>query len=305
MRKLTLFISAILITAGFSNCNQSSDKSDKPTTDSTKAVKPVADKIVADGSCDGVVNLQVTQEEAERMTKEYNDKYILSSAATRRLSKDVWVDAGIFTAIDDLLQKSGKFDGVRFVNSSESGAAMTTVTMVPTVTRDPHIDGLSDHVNSWAKILTAPGHDPVFPGINRDSAATKLMEDRFEGLYTGNFHDNLCLSKTVWMGTCVIHALRQLIEAPNSQVDGVRVLFGAYPEENKKGAPGQIAANQSTIILVPTIPATDVAKFPDGHASDWTLIPERVEFTNMPKGGYNHGELCPNSCGIDGSKKHK
>ena len=101
-------------------------------------------------------------------------------------------------------------------------------------------------------------------------------------------------------------AIIRLYSTSKTPLDGVSVLSAAY-FQGAPGipAPGQFDVNQSTIVLVPTFACqTSIGLI---HKPAWeineALYHQFVEpnmkekMVPVKKLAYNHGELCPNSCG--------
>jgi hypothetical protein len=93
------------------------------------------------------------------------------------------------------------------------------------------------------------------------------------------------LSKAVWISKCAIEGLNTILQSTGN-LDGVRVYFASYKDSVARG---QRYDNQATIILVPTENAGM-----NRHTDNWKIIPDNF----ILRGGYNHGELCPDSCNV-------
>jgi hypothetical protein len=101
------------------------------------------------------------------------------------------------------------------------------------------------------------------------------------------------LSISVWISKCVFKELSNLIRANSTSLDGIRVHLAAYDKLDRRSRGGQIYANQSTIIIVPTM--RDAR---GGHRDNWEILKTTAFYQKYIgfDGGFNHGELCPDVC---------
>ena len=114
-----------------------------------------------------------------------------------------------------------------------------------------------------------------------------------------NMNDSL--SKSVWMSREALMLLFSQIITDN-KIDGLRFYLGAYETKSSiNPAPGQYYNNQVSVIIVPTTYGTSFPHHKSNHKDDWNffhsfLLEQFKKETIKMGGGFNHGELCPDSC---------
>lgn len=82
------------------------------------------------------------------------------------------------------------------------------------------------------------------------------------------------LLDSVWIDSCIIVSLANFLDT-SAKHDGVRIYNGAYEKLDATAHPGQKYPNESTVILVPTIPRIKPAPKQSSHQDDYTKF-------NMP-----------------------
>jgi hypothetical protein len=296
MKKTMMVTIIALASGGFYGCNGGEDKkAEEPKTETTA---PSSSKKLVNLSkdCSGIGNLAIEEEEAKKLIAHFEATYIKKGTAQelKFLTGSEWIDANVILSIAYFLEKPANknFDGVRFISSARSANENSSVVLVPTKAATTyHEDIFGDY------IPMALPTEPEFKNFSRAFSAFEGMINNFERIYrgtTGIPSENLNpLSSSVWVDECVFYALKEIIENPDNDVDGIRVHFAAYKNKDYD-VPGQFDDNQSTIILVPTTG--------DGgtHNDRWDIIPSPEKTTYIKDAGYNHGELCPRNCPPDG-----
>lgn len=289
---------AILIAAllNIISCNnggeQNKDAKAKKAYQFTDAAKIILTE------CDGLSNYAIEEAEAKEMKKHFHELYLVGSDLNGRynLSGEVWIDASILRGYGKLFETAGDvhYDGLRFINAVKDDSG--SVVLVPTISTD------SGHTNMWGQILKIID-ETKFRNYDLKKDEAMPLTGQFEKRYrnkrikwdmepTGPIDS---LSKSVWICDSVIMDLKKIMDGlvdTDNEVDGIKVVFGAYNNMNNPAA-GQQYANQSTIILIPTHGDTN-----GGHLEDYTLIGKVAKLKDNKAFNkvYNHGELCPNFC---------
>lgn len=285
----------------FGACNSQEDKKATESTpkDSAATVAAQPEKVlITRNDCEGVGNLTVSEDTAYVMMKTYDSIYRKAGTANERtnLTKSAWIDGMVIGSLADFLESAqgSNYDGVRFMNTATASNRESSVHMVPTK-KDPTGANVNKHTNDWGpgKFSLRSGETIKFRNFNTaDNIASTLMGnfDRFYRTETSIPLNKNPLSSGVWISKCVFLSLRDLIDTPDENLDGIRIFMGAYNHFIIPEIPGQFNQFQSTIILVPTSPGNGV----DIHNERWDVIKVR---TNWNKdAGYNHGALCPQIC---------
>lgn len=281
----------LFFVTGFWACNAPEDKKAPviEKQDTAKTTTPVKALITRD-ACDGVGNLTVSDDTAKVMIRTYDSIYRKAGTPNERrnLTKSVWIDGMLIGSLADFLESSQgrSYDGVRFMNTATSINRESSVHMVPTkmgATAD-------NHMNDWGpgKFSLRDGSLLNFINYNtRQDVAFNLMGN-FDRLYRTETNIPLNknpLSSGVWISKCVFLSLRDLIDIPNENLNGIKLIMGAYNHFIVPKIPGQFNQFQSTLIIVPTSP--------DG-SERWDVIKQRTNW--IKDAGYNHGALCPQVC---------
>lgn len=291
MKKITQIILAAIMAASFFACNDSQEKKEEPKAErvETNMTKTDNSKTVA---CTGIENLLIQDDTAKAMMSRFDSIYkkIKTSKPLTYLNNSEWIDAMIINSYANFFETAaGKtYDGVRFVNAATNDHTDTRLLLVPT-----RPDSGAKHTDVWGKGVISPetGDPTEYQDWETNLTVATAIKNNFYTIYRksrGLPKDKDPLSESVWMSRCVFIYLRDQIKKPENQIDGIRIYMGAYGKMLGT-IRGQIHANQSTILLVPTTNGG-----PKVHNDRWDLLRpnQPVKITNA----LNHGELCPNSC---------
>lgn len=140
-------------------------------------------------------------------------------------------------------------------------------------------------------ITTVDKDTKGFANIVTDSAAKQHILN-FEKDPLNNTSENKFVTLSVYFDKKVFQYIGHYFDTTSRNVSGIRIYNTKYDHilldnEIERKVPGQQDINQRSILFVPTTPD----KKPDWAAWDRNTFPESKRFD-----GYNHGELCPNSC---------
>ncbi len=297
MKKIAHLIVICTIAVCFSACNNNQEKNAASPAETEEANKLKTDSLNKTAelhvNCAGIANLLISEDSSKLMMARYDSIYkkIKTQNPLVYLRNSEWIDAMIIKSYANFFENSGKaYDGVRFVNAATSINKVTRLLLVPT---KPSTS--SYHTDVWGNgvIPLADGSSTEYQDWETKPSVAITLKNNFYTLYRNSRNlpkDKDPLSESVWMSRCVFIYLRDLIEKPENQIDGIRVYMGAYGRIMGT-VPGQIAPYQSTILLVPTT-LDSVSKV---HNDRWDLL--RPDKSAKMIDALNHGELCPNACG--------
>jgi len=295
---IATFLMALII-LGMASCNNADKKKSPTATQGTEP--PVSAKaFTIDPSCVGAANLYfVKAEDAYKMIRLFKNAFHENGRFPnmKKFSDSVWIDAAVINAFSDLMEADNTFDGVRIVPVAYK-ADSTSIYLVPTTSK------VSGHYDSWETKVQNVTVPVEFKNFNAELKTVNPLINDFRTIFRGQKDPNTIedpidkpvfpnLSAKVWLSSCVFQLLADTIRKSGGTLDGVRLYFGAYDKIDATHSTFQKHEPQSTVILVPTTP-TGSAK---GHLSNWNAIKDKLKHFGPPPGGYNHGELCPNSCG--------
>ncbi|WP_255155946.1 hypothetical protein [Ferruginibacter sp. HRS2-29] len=273
------------------SCNEEQKQTGKvATVDSPTATTGAeAGKIYKfDKDCIGVGNLTVPTAEAATMKDDFNAKYVNGNG---KITTNIWIDKAVLEALLKHFGDFKKYDGVRFINAVKDKNSSTSLIMVPTTFNASAKDPVSKHANSWVDIsMSSTPYE--YKDFNLRQKETERRAKLFDTIYGKKPEDTtLYFSSSVWISACVFKSLFDILDAPNSEFDGIRVWQGAYNAKSPADMkPSQYRLRQTTLILVPTFKLSGSAE----HRDDWDIIETKTKVSGG--GGYNHGELCPKIC---------
>jgi hypothetical protein len=316
MKKYILAVSCFLTLTCIFSCNN-----DEKKTDEKEAV-PVANAgeiseynfdwindLSATAICDsagGAGNFLVSKTLGDSMINHFDTIYRLQDdhiTKVRAFDSSYWIDACTVAAIAKFLKDSNRHDGIRIyfgcsltadpVYGSNQYKKKTTLFIFPTKKRAATSPDMSEHGNELIQIpvsgctpgssyLKAPGNaNPEIDAFNityrKSSGPVKFQKDS--------------LSQAVWIDSCVIYFIDNLLKNNSSIVDGINIRTAAYFENFAKPIKGRWKKNQSTIIIVPS-------SLREGkHEDNWDIITAlKTKKKKQLAGAFNHGELCPKAC---------
>ena len=167
------------------------------------------------------------------------------------------------------------------------------ILILPTVfktTADPKVSEHLTDMKSKLEIYATSGNIESY-------SSTILKKNYFDKIYrknpgTGVKPSKDSLSQSIWIDSCVIVTLDNILKNNPTTHDGVNFSMAAYKTKNPK-LQSQLYPNQSTVILIPTKPNAS-----GSHDSDWAIIEAfiRAKIYKAVSAGLNHGELCPTKC---------
>lgn len=301
MKKLIHILLFITSGAGFIACNGGGNNNEGNNTDSPAISKPLVDSLDATVvDCKGFSNIYISSDDAHAMMARYDSIYKKTTTTTPivHLKNAEWIDAMIIKSYANFFESNAgkEYDGVRFVNGATNTNTDSRILLVPT---KPSTQPGGHHTDVWGKgiILLLSGQPTEYQDWETSQTDATTLKNNFSTIYRtarGLPRDKDPLSESVWMGRCVFLYMRdQIVKSENqtaNKIDGVRVYMGAYSKMMGSIVTGQIAPNQSTILLVPTNEGTQQ----NVHIDRWDLFAPPQSFTKIDV--LNHGELCPQIC---------
>ncbi len=299
------------------NANDSGKKTSEPITMSTEAMDPIDNNINADSiweNCnESLGSIVIKRSVAESLMKHFDTVYRGFGSAKPNLAlvDSFWVDSVVVVSMADVLVRYPDYDGIR-VHFGTQGDAKKTATIILCPT-SPRVSSSSNkgHEDKWSQEIMIPaGANPSFKNFIHSDAANPRnsvdfrilgpMGTSFEKEYrqkpaSGGMANRDSLSKAVWFNRCAILILSEFLKTPANRLNGISIYAGAYKDSSTNTNHTQAYLNQSTFIIVPT------TFIPGGHTDNWKIIPNSFMKNGKFKimfddNGFNHGELCPNSC---------
>ncbi len=304
MTKYFLTCIITIVSSWLVSCNAGNDSDKKNSSgsgDSNLVSKNQSGqlKFGPGANCIGLANIFfLNQQDALNMITHFKDEFHNKPglpATMRKLKDSIWIDASVIKGFSDFLSANSKdYDGLRIV----MGAYSNDSSCIFLVTTTANGTGHRERWDAYVPVTSASKIE--FRNFNIDEAIARPLVDSFTTRVRKqtNPHDINStsfdsLSTKIWLNSCVFSLLSDTIETSGNKLDGVMVYFAAYNKIVPNRASFQKKPNQSTMILVPTIP-----NGPGKHKADWDAV--RVKFVNLKftldPGGYNHGELCPQIC---------
>lgn len=300
MRTLIPVLSTLLLITIYACNDDNGTASDKYSIDTIEQVG----KLDLDSTCN-IGNMVIDSLRADTMRKHFDSVFRkpLTIPPKNALLDSFWIDKIIITQLADFLQKNDTIDGVRFwmganENANESRYPNqvykneSEIIIVLTSRQDAGIN--SKHKNEWdLKFGFNSPVPPSFTNFNLEKSNIDSKIKKFGAIYreettpgevgTGKLDS---LSAAVWIDECVFFKLAALLNRASNNLDGINVLIGAYSRKEPLNSTsrGQLKADQSTVILVPT----------KNQVSDWQAVQNNYKI--LAGYAYNHGELCPQKC---------
>jgi hypothetical protein len=296
MKKVYCFVMPLLLF--ISSCNEVSNKMENKSEvvqnkDSTKNLKTL---LALCPSCNNA-NLEIPEGIARGLISNFETNYLQDVQDIATIPKSVWIDACYISTMVSYIKANpgSQIDGIRFYwGTNKNRADKVQLFVTPTKNRKPlwpnNINPLPRCVPQFQNYDNDFGGiaDPMLKRYNKIHRKTPLL---------GNpQRDNL--SRGVWFPTCVLECISNTIKGnPDNKLNGVFICNAAYSSLSSN-VPGQLYANQSTIVIV-------FSKLDDqGNTVEDFSIGDAL-FNNFNKeldakkwiDALNHGELCPNSCG--------
>lgn len=303
MKKLFLFCLPLVILI-LVCCNNTEDKDDvNPKEGTAFSIMSDEDFVIAKDFCEesGSGNFIIDPALAQDLIRHFDTVY--RGAGTPQTQPDLrpnyWVDSCIVFALDTFFRDSARFDGawIIFGADDESRQYKTNVFIVPTIYDAP----TKRHINQWD--VNIAGNNCVQTNYFSSmlNAQPKIGEFRRHYRKDGTASEKDSLSKKVWINKCVFKSLAAIIKlhatSPDTldHLDGISIQSAAYRIKTP-ALSSQVHPNQSTIVIVTT-------RKGDGegtHDPAWDITNKFYQFLVVKKRlVYNHGELCPNSCGTN------
>ena len=239
----------------------------------------------------------ISQTEGEDMIDQFKKIYRGSGAGSqmRDLRDSFWMDSCVFMSLHRFLSSSNGYDGVRFFMA---GKGKSELLIVPTK-KQANQTANSKHSNEWGSRVSLTSKcaglfKNINLGKNLSEAAINNFGERFreEGIRGNRGSAKVdSLSAGVWMDTCVIATIANILRNPAHHTDGIMVLAAAYQAlQGNASDLGQFKQNQSTLIFVPT------SKVGGADVPQWDILKNPNATTKAILGGFNHSQLCPQIC---------
>jgi hypothetical protein len=312
-------------------CNSSGKEEEKKNTE-TAEVQPAEAKAKFNfdspdfyktafcESAGGMANFIIRPTEADSMKNHFDTIYGIDDQ--RRyidaMRKNYFIDSCTLYAIASFLRSSKKHDGIRILFGCEikdnpryggqQHKRETTLNIWPTKFRANPADPTEpSHDNDTKSIIPTTGcagkteFIRSFTDFNQMRAAFKNTYRKEQVSDGSRPKDSLSLG--VWIDSCVIFYIEQMLKDNQLDLAGIFVRPAAYftKQANLKS---QVYAHQSTFILEPVSVRHGVQQ-PEYYTRP-DIINELIKYLDknqklkfMPGGGstLNHSQLCPNQCG--------
>jgi hypothetical protein len=307
MKKLLGIVLPLLI-CFFYSCNNVENKNTAALADSSNTEANKIDRVddFLTKGCDsagGLANFLIDSLHAVDMIKNFNDIYKRDDkhADIRAFLNSYWIDSCTITSIATFLKKSNRYDGIRIyfgcalVDSAgydnDPYKKKTTLFIYPTYKRKVTDPKMSEHMDSL-EVMPTDNCSLHCEYIKPPTFATSEIYE-FNRTYrksTAKVQKD-SLSKSIWIDSCVIFTIQNVLRNFSTDVDGVNIRTAAYLPSFTKTISGKIYKNQSTILIVPSSPSNGGKD----HLDNWNIIQKILDKHNYGS-ALNHGELCPQVC---------
>ena len=307
MKKYIIIPVSMLLSIALHSCNNNENKSDlkeiSAKTDTSKEYNfDWADKFLQSNCSnpEGIGNFLISHSLADSMKNHFDSIYRKDDSRRdiNAFLKNYWLSSCAIIDISSYLRKnSDKFDGIRInfgcsaindYNSypNQQYTNKTTFFIIPTV---HSANGHKDSTQAMIPLPSCPnGCEFIKP---YSEVSTKIAV--FDKVYRKyNLSSRIALkdslSKGIWLDSCVISFIADLLLKFPTILDGVNLVTGAYFGNEPKVPNGLFRKNQSTIIIVPSNIIT--------HSDNWDIIEAFMSSKRVSGTGLNHGQLCPEIC---------
>ena len=313
MKKNLLLIFCTLLIVCILSCNGDEKEQDGKKTVSTTAKISTynfdwIDKR-SDNICEshgGAGNFIIGSTLSDSMINHFDSIYRMQDdhqTKVRAFDSSYWIDACTVSAIAKFLKTSTKHDGIRIYfgcslkpdlsYNSDQYKQKTTLFIFPTQPQTSTNSDMSEHGDDLIQIPTsgcAIKSNYLKPPGNANSEIEAFNKTYRKSTTLARLQKD-SLSQAIWIDSCVIYFIDNLLKSNNGIVDGINIRTAAYFENFNKPVKGRWKKNQSTIIIVPS--SLDHGR----HIDNWDIIDALIaQKKRRLSGALNHGELCPQVC---------
>jgi hypothetical protein len=301
LRKLIVFCIATAFLYSCNNTGQNSTNESGVILGDTTFVIPDLNNFCMNSN--GLANFLVHPDSAVKMVTNFEKLYGRDSKDSNVYAfiRSYKLDACMIMAIDSFFRNSTKinYDGIRvnFGASTITEASRypnqeyqntTSVYLFPTIKKD------STHHEDATEIIMIDTNKckcPYIKSFSSISNSLSVFNKIYQKKMSPTNSKTKLLTNSVWIDSCVIHFMAEILRLNPKSLNGVNILTAAYLGTETVKAKGQTVSMQSTIIFEPS--GSSLSKDIRIKRKFYDLIKEKVKgFIDL-----NHGELCPSKCG--------